>query len=79
MFNVYSLEVWDNKIEDLKEEIDIWKEREPENIDTFTMTEPVYIPESAERNGGRRLACAIFKGDDILYRRICVIVGIKIK
>lgn len=75
---VYAFKVYDEKIDELKKEVEIWKEREPGNVLEFTITDTVYIPEDCGPNAGREFAVGIYKGDEVLYRRICVIVGISI-
>lgn len=77
MFDVNSLELWDEDIDNVKKEAEYWKEREPEKIETFSFTETVIVPENCPCNAGRKFATAVFKGDQQLYRRILAICGIK--
>lgn len=78
MMDVFSVKLWDNTIESFKKEVAIWKEREPESIEEFYITQSIQIPDNANYNRGRKLAVGVIKADTVTYRRICTIVGIEL-
>ena len=75
---VHSMTLWDENIDQIKKEFEIWKEREPESIETLSFSETVTIPEDSDCDAGRSMCVGIYKGDTQLFRRVMIICGVRV-
>ncbi len=77
VLDVHSGTLYDEHIENLKKEVEYWRDERGEDIE-FYVTPTIHIPDHAKfgRDKDRDIATFVASCDAVLWRRICTIVGI---